>query len=127
MKFTTVKTADEILLNGIVADLKVIDGTVKGVTLTDNEGHKLVVEEHGFSISIQVPTPPKTIKGLRLFGTVFGLPVEEKFTSKQTSLASDRKRAFEEKAGDVANLKLEECELTEEEAETAEKPDEIPF
>lgn len=115
MKTKTAKKATEILLDGITAELHIVDGTIKGVTLLDRDGRLLTVQNNGWGSGIEVlipdVTPPKMEKAFRLKGAIKLIPFDETF--KERWAADARLRDLAELAD--APLAVEEFERPAEE------------
>lgn len=62
MKFKSVKKASEIKLDGVKIELDTVDGSIKGLTITDAKGNLLRVAERSYSLYVEVPAPPETEK-----------------------------------------------------------------
>lgn len=77
MKFKTIKKASDVTLEGIKVEFEMLDGSVKGLTLTDSKGSLLRVMERGYNICVEIPAPPETENKWKLSGTLLGLPVEK--------------------------------------------------
>ena len=82
MKFKSVKKASEVTLEGITVELDTVDGSIKGVILTDAKGNTLRVIERNYNLFVEVPAPPEMEKKYRLSGNLLGLPVNMNFDSK---------------------------------------------
>lgn len=110
MKFKSVKKASEVTLEGITVELDTVDGSIKGVILTDAKGNTLRVIERTYSLFVEVPAPPEMEKKYRLSGNLLGLPVNMNFDSKYEADA-EQERLERGIRGDESELKVEEVEV----------------
>lgn len=127
MKAQTIKSATQIKLQGVAAEVRFVNGNVRQVTLTDAGGFVLTIEEGKYGgLDVSVPAPPKTVKKFKLLGRIENLPVDELFPDKQRA---ESRRSHLESVDPSSTLEVLEVEVLEVEVpETDETADaEIPF
>lgn len=124
MKFKSVKKSSEVVLAGIKADLDIVDGVVKGITLTDAKGSIVRVCERAYNMYVEIPAPPETEKKHKLSGTVLGLPVEKLYD--HDFQANDEKRRLSGAVID-AELTVEEVQVPVDAEPSAKPAADCPF
>jgi len=111
VKYKTVKKASEIVLAGVKVDLDVVDGSVKGLTLTDINGSVLRVSDRAYNMFIEIPAPPETETKFKLSGTVLNLPVEKLFDQEYDAECEKDRLSREVRSDDNCVLKVEKVEV----------------
>lgn len=99
MKLKTVKSQSEIVLEGIVPVLELVDGNFASLTLTDVKGRQVKIVRLGYSdVVVTIPAPPATQKKFELAVDVAGAAViREQFEHEHE--AQTRLGEIESKAG----------------------------
>lgn len=95
MKLQKAKSTSDIRLAGITAETEFVDGSLKRLLLRDANGGVLVIRESGYTMSVEVPAPPETVKRYRLAGTFAGLAVSQDF--EEHYAAAEAKREYEQR------------------------------
>lgn len=108
MKWQTIKTASEITLDGIKAEIEMHNGSVKSVELTDAKGGRLKACLDSYSLSILIPAKPEMKDAYLLKGEFRGLSVKELF--EQEYEAKQRLRDITD-GGDENALTIEKVKV----------------
>lgn len=86
MKLVTVKTKEDIKLNGITVELEIVDNQTKSATLTDADGNMVQFALESYSFKAYIPAPPVRVKKWVLQGEVLGLAVNEQFDAEHEAM-----------------------------------------
>lgn len=115
--YTSVKKAEDIVLDGIEVLITKNETGIRTVTLADKSGHQVVFlsSEYG-SLRCEVPAPPKMVKRYRLHGKVLG--IETSVLCDTRAEADSRKGYYEDNTSESdhsdTHLAIEEIEVPEE-------------
>lgn len=105
MRFKSVKNAKDLALAGIAFEIEQVDGSVQSLSMTDSDGNLVRLSLRSYSLQIEIPAPPKTVKQWQLSGTVLGLPVSLNFKNDYEAKGALEK--YRNAAYDVSLVQLE--------------------
>lgn len=77
MKLQKVKTAKDITLEGIKAELVFGDGSIKRMILRDAKGGYMEFSVENYSVHAYIPAPPEMKDSWKITGTIKGIKIEE--------------------------------------------------
>lgn len=97
MKMVKVKSAREIVLQGVRAELETMDGSIKSITLTDAGGRMVKVSQDYYTaLLVTVPAPPEFQTKYRVTGRYAGCALDP--------TACDSEQEAEERAASLRNM-----------------------
>lgn len=124
MKFTSIKDARKITLEGISVTFDRTDDTLNSITFRDAAGKMVRVANRSFSLCVEVLAEPETETGFDVVGEIFGVTVAESFGTDYNH-AMSRFKELHEKGGDVSVKEVQSVK-----ADTTERLvglDDLPF
>jgi hypothetical protein len=109
VRFATVKTANDVKLNGVTVEFEKHDSNLDSVTLTDAAGNVFKIAKTSYSdIGAFIPAPPKMVKKYFVTGEFKGvtkLADEGPFDGEYE--ATCRKNEIQKAADYAENLSIE--------------------
>lgn len=95
MKYETVKTPNQLKLEGVSIKAVMVKETVKSLEFTDSKGNAIIIQTGtGYSeFSVMVPAAPEKVKKFQVSGEVAGVPVSAVFEHEFE--AKDKQRELE--------------------------------
>lgn len=113
MKWETVKSAKDVVLEGLSFEIDKTDSSLNSVTISDAAGNQFRVRMSSYSMYLEVPAKPKMVEKFAVKGSVLGLDVNEQFDNEYE--AGKRKEELDGAYG----ASIDVCKAL--------VPDEIPF
>lgn len=125
--FVSIKSASEIKLEGVTVTLDKVNDCLKGVYIADGSGGMCRIVLDSYSLSAQIPAPPKKEKRYVLRGTIDGIGRIDRQFEQQWD-ADQAKRDIEGKLRGDSDLTVTQEEVEIADAANAAEPDDtIPF
>lgn len=124
MKWQTIKTAGDISLDGVKAEIEMHNGSVKSIELTDAKGARVKACLDSYSLSVLIPAKPEMKDAALLKGEFRGLPVKELFDHDYE--ARDRMREITG-GHDDGSLTIEKVKVPVTDAGELPRGADIPF
>ena len=112
MEWTAVKSAKQINLLGVEVEIDRSENAFRTITFTDPSGNKLRVAHNSYSMTVEVPSPPKTTEKFAVTGEVLGVPISETFDDSYQ--ANSRKQELKSGTREEINVRVEPIQVEEE-------------